>query len=372
MVVVGGSIAGVTAAGTLRAEGFGGDITVLSDEAVAPYSRVPLSKGILAGTQDPATAALGALPSDVTVCCATKAKALHRERRLVELGDGSYVPYDGLVIATGSRARRLAAPDQAGELVIRTMSDAQAIAERLIGARTAIVIGSGFLGMEVASTLCLRGLSVTVVNREPPLRRLIGRWLANLVVSHAVEHGIRFLSTSEEVRLLGDPVEAVEFGSTRVSADVVISAVGDVPNTEWLESLDLSVSRGVVVDERCRVAEGIVAAGDVTAHKAAGGGWQRSPYWTNAVDQGRVAARSLLDPAAQPYRSQPYFWTEQFGMSIKIAGQVPLSAAPKILDGDLDESSVLAQWDLGGSPIAAAAINYRLPIVRLKALSGAQ
>lgn len=201
IVIVGGSIAAVTAASTLRADDWDGELIILSDEDEAPYSRVPLSKGVLAGTQTSASAALPALPDDVELRRAIRAVGLDPSRRVIQVADGSEVAFDGLVVATGSRARRLADPGQQGELVVRTLRDAEAISDRLPGARSAVVVGAGFLGMEIASTLRDRGLDVTVVDREPPLRRLLGSWLAELVVAKATERGVHFVLAPDGVAL---------------------------------------------------------------------------------------------------------------------------------------------------------------------------
>lgn len=374
VVVVGGSIAAVTAAGTLRTQGWDGQISLVTEEQVPPYSRVPLSKGVLAGTQSWESAALPALPADVEVLLGRRAVALHTDRRRVELDDGTDLAYDGLVVATGARARRLAAPGQRGEHVVRTMADARGIAACVPAARTAVVVGAGFLGMEVASTLCKQGLDVTVIDRDPPLRRLLGAWLADLVVDAAVDAGVRFILAPDGVELVGDPVGAVTWGQEQdkqLAADLVVSAVGDLPNTEWLEASGLPLAGGLVVDDRCVVASRIVAAGDVAAREIEPGAYRRTPHWTNAVVQGQAAARSLLDPECAPYALDHYFWTEQFDLDIKMAGELPFAGEPCVLEGEPKTRSALVQWQRAGEPVAAATINHRMPVVRLKRLGRA-
>lgn len=370
VVVVGASIAGVTAGSTLRAQGWDGELTVLSEEDEQPYSRVPLSKGVLAGSQPPSSTALHPLPDDVEVRLGARAVALHPQRRVVELDDGTEVGYDGLVIATGARARRLAAPGQRSELVVRTLADAAAIFERLGSASSAVVVGAGFLGMEVASTLRHHGLEVTVVDRDPPLRRLLGGWLADLVVDRAVQEGVRFVTSPDGVELVGDPVRAISCSVGEIGADLVVSAVGDLPNVEWLASSGLAIDSGLVVDDRCRAAPGIVGAGDVTVPAAGPGAGRRTPHWSNAVAQGRCAALALLDPDCPVHRTEHYFWTEQFGVNLKLAGELPLRGAPQVLAGDVAQGSALLQWSQDGEPVASAALNHRISIVRLKALGG--
>lgn len=369
IVVVGGSIAGVTAASTLRAMGWHGRITLLAEEDVAPYSRVPLSKGVLAGTEPAESALLPELPDDVDVRTGARAVRLHTELRTVELDSGEHVRYDGLVIATGARARRLADRGQSGEHVVRTMADAEGIAAALPGAKTAIVIGAGFLGMEVASTLVDHGLEVTVIDRDPPLRRLLGPWLSDLVAARAADRGVTFILAPDGVELVGDPVRGVIVGAEHeLLADLVVTAAGDLPNTVWLESSGLPLAGGIVVDERCIVAPGIVAAGDVAVREIQPGSFRRTPHWTNAVGQAQAAARSLLDVDSAPYEPDHYFWTEQFGLDVKIAGELPLVGEPETVAGDLDEGSALLRWDADGRTVMAS-INYRVPVARLKAMA---
>lgn len=371
VVVVGGSIAGVTAAGTLRALGWNGRITVLAEENLSPYSRVPLSKGILAGTESWESAVLPELPDDIEVRVAARAVRLHTERRTVELATGEQVPFDGLVIATGARARRLAEDGQSGEHVVRTMADAEGISAIVADAHTAVVIGGGFLGMEIASTLLHHGLEVTVIDRDPPLVRLLGAWLAGLIVEKATEEGVKFVLAPNGVELLGDPVRGVVTGPDQeVYADLVVTAAGDLPNTEWLESSGLALAGGVVVNDRCVVAPGIVAAGDVAVREVEAGTFRRTPHWTNAIVQGQAAARALLDENAEPYQPDHYFWTEQFGLDIKIAGELPLDGEPNVLSGDPGERSALLQWEKDGHKTVVA-INHRMPVARLKALTRA-
>lgn len=370
VVIIGGSIAAATAASTLRADGWDGDITVVGDEAHPPYSRVPLSKGVIAGLLPVTATELPSLPADVDLRTGHTAVALHTELRAVEFADGTRVRYDRLVIATGARARRLAAPDQSGELVVRTLQDAQSIAARVDSARTAVIVGGGFLGMEVASTLVRRGLRVTVIDRDPPLQRLLGRYLADVLVGAAVQAGLRVLVAPDGVELVGDPISGVlsrEHGE--LSADLVVSAVGDTPNIDWLRSSGLPLAGGVVADRRGIVAPGIVAAGDVAALAHSSGVVRRTPHWTSAVSQGRTAARSLLDPTTAPGRPDPYFWTEQFGCDLKLVGELPFHGEPDVVDGNIADLSALLRWDRHGQPSAAASLNFRTPIVKLKALA---
>ena len=252
VVVVGGSIGALTAVEMLRMEDFDGRITVLSDEDVPPYTRVPLSKGVLAGTESIDDVVLAPLADEVDLRLKTPATGLDLRARTVHTPAGP-VPYDGLVIATGGRARRLGHPGQ-DERVLRTYGDCVRLRDDLAASSSVLVVGGGFLGMEIASTARTLGKDVTVVDLAPPLDRLLGAVVGGHVRSVATHAGVRIVVTDGGVRLLGAPtptgVELVD--GTRLEADLVVSAVGDVPDVEWLE---YCADRGLVVlskDRRLR------------------------------------------------------------------------------------------------------------------------
>jgi len=366
IVVVGGSIAALTAAATLRVAGHEGPITLVSEEAHQPYSRVPLSKGVLAGVEPLERALLPAPGDDIDFRPSSRAERLDTGRRLVHLAGGEQLGYDALIIATGARARRLAISDPAEELVLRTLDDSVALAERLALAGSVIVIGGGFLGMEIASTCRTLGKTVTVIDRDPPLVRLLGGWLAALLTDAARDHGIRIVHAPNGVSLGAD---GVNYSGGTLTADLIISAVGDQPNIEWLQGSGLELGGGVVIDENCRAASDIFAVGDVAVPRIDDVLKARTPHWTNAVEQGRAAARALLDPLTSTgYRHDPYFWTEQCGLDVKISGELPLAGTPTVVTGSLADRSALVQWHDERGFTAAAAINHRMPIVALKKL----
>ncbi|YCK79858.1 FAD-dependent oxidoreductase (plasmid) [Arthrobacter sp. D3-18] len=361
VVVVGGSIAAMTAAGSLRSEGFDGDVTVLSDETHRPYSRVPLSKGILAGTEAPSSAFLPDSNGSFEIRTDCNALALDTQRRRITLADGEEVHYDGLVISTGARARRLPGPETG--LTVRTIGDAVALRDRLSSAQKVIVLGGGFLGMEVASTCRTLGRHVTVVHVSRPLSGLLGGWLAEYVLTEARRQGVEFIHAPQGAHIID--TYTVDCGDRWIEADLVVSAVGDDPNIEWLLGSGVPLENGVLADQRCRVAADIVAAGDVVARRG-----RRMPHWTNAVQQGKTAAAALLrGEQAVPYVQDHYFWTHQFGLDIKISGRLPLSGSPAVIDGAIEARAVLLRWehDKGAT---AVSINHRLPIVKLKRLGG--
>lgn len=368
VVIVGGSIAAVESATALRELGFDGNITLLSDEQRPPYLRVPLSKGVLAGHQSPESVTLSALGDDVDVRLGARAAGLDLARREVHVAGSGVLSYDKLVVATGSRARRLT-PAGTGEQVLRSLDDCLALRDRLADARSVLVIGGGFLGMEVASTCLDLGKEVTVVDREPPLTRLIGPLLAAHLTESARAAGARIVISPAEVALVPDDerMAVVLPDGTRLTAEVVVSAVGDVPNVEWLQGSGLAVRGGLRVDSRCRASADVVAAGDVTFTQSSTG-WRRTPHWTNAVEQARAAAATVvLGDEVPAYTPTPYYWSEQFGISLRLAGIFPPTGLIRTVDGDLTSASALLTWTGDtGAITSAAAVNHHTPAGRLK------
>ncbi|WP_213576668.1 FAD-dependent oxidoreductase [Rhodococcus sp. USK13] len=372
IVIVGGSIAAVTAAQVLRAEGYGGELTMLSAEMQLPYSRVPLSKAVLSGSADQASCALPMSTDDIDVRLGQEVVGLDDQAYTLHVADGGTIPFDGLIVASGARARRLSQPGQSGEYVVRDAADIPALAERLSTARTVAVVGAGFLGMEIASTCSKLGLDVTVIDRDPPLRRLLGAWLSAVVVAEAESAGVRFVRAVDGVRILGDgEVLGVGYGDTELRAEVVISAVGDIPNTEWLAGSSFHTRGPVIVDENCFAITDVVAAGDVAAVRQPTGEITRLPHWNNAVRQARTAALSLMHGRDAPIATPDhYFWTEAFGKQIKVCGRIPDNDTPFIVDHDDATGAYLLQWSTAdGRPVAAATINRKMPVVKLRRMA---
>lgn len=352
IVVVGNGIAGLTAADTLRAEGYDGELTVVGDESRPAYSRPALSKGLLREAADLTSHELPAAGHGAVELLGVGATGLDVERRLVSLDDGRQLPYDGLVIASGCRPRLLGPPN-AREITLRSLDDALVLRERIASRPSVVVVGGGPLGMEIASSCLAAGCEVTLVSLGPPLLDQLGPYLSDVFVSAALARGLRIL-----------PADA-----PRPAADLVVTAVGDVPNVEWLGSSGLLRDGALVVDSRGRLRPEVVAAGDVAAFPSRSGP-RRTPLWTSAIEQAKVAAATLLRGDEAPaYLPRPYFWTEQFGLSVKAAGELPAPGAPTVVEGDVADGAALLRWVTGGG--AAVAINYRIPVPRLRRLGEA-
>ena len=372
IVVVGASLAGVSTVGALRQQGYEGRVVLVGDEKHQPYARPPLSKAVLQGTQEPSSTTLPALDADVDLILGDGAAELDVARRHVGLRSGRAIAFDALVIATGSRARTMR-PDGRGETVLRSVQDCVSLRGVLIEKQPSVLIlGGGFLGMEVASTCRALGLTVTVVDIAEPLERALGPTLAARFRRAATDDGVRLVTIEPGFELLGgEEVTGIRLTDGPViDADLVITAIGDVPNTGWLAGCGLEIAGGgLVVDDRCAVAPGIYAAGDVTAWRDAAGLVRRRPHYSQAIDQARVAAHTLLGgvgPAPQVH--PPYFWTEMFHHYLRICGEIPASTPPEIIEGDLEDGSALLAWKVAGQPLAAAALNYKIPVPKLRRL----
>jgi 3-phenylpropionate/trans-cinnamate dioxygenase ferredoxin reductase subunit len=366
IVIVGGSVAAATAARTLRNRGHAGRVTLISSEDHPPYARPPLSKAVLTGSDTPESAYLPEL-DDVELLLGVPAAGLDPVARRVRLADGREVPYDGLVIATGARARTLPG---GGDRVftLRDLDDAHRLGRLIREGSRLLVVGGGPLGMEVASVGRELGIAVTLVSDAPPMEALLGQHLSHLLVDAAVAAGVEIvrspvsaLSQDDE----GRPVAVLADGG-RIAADVAFVAIGCQPNVEWLEGSGLDAGpHGLVVDEHLRAGPGIVAAGDVVAFPGEAGN-RRTPYWQAAFDQAATAVEVLLGEVGAPHLPRPYFWTEQFGHHVKLVGAVGHAAPPEELPAS---SGTLLRWRAAdGTPVGAAGIDCALSITKLRRL----
>ncbi|MDZ7930537.1 FAD-dependent oxidoreductase [Rhodococcus sp. NPDC076796] len=365
IVIVGDSIAGCTAARELRARGHHGPIVMIGADEDGCYARPPLSKHVLKG--EAAEAETWDLSDLGITAIVDPAVSLDATRRTVTTTAGIDVPYDALIVATGAAARRIAGPDQAGEIVLRTFADVRALRSTLDEASTAVVVGAGFLGMEVASACAARGIAVTVVDVDPPLQRLLGSFLSDAIVARAQAASVEFVRADAPVTLGGDPVTGIEFADRTLTADLVVTCAGDEPQTSWLDGTGIADRIGVGIDYRCATTvPGIFAAGDVAYSRTAS---RRAPFWSNAVAQGKVAAASALgvEPTCPP--ADDYFWTEILGLSIKVVGPLPLQGDPTVLEGSVEDGSALLQWTHEDGRTTIVAFGIKKPVGLLRRLA---
>ncbi|MCU1519550.1 MAG: NAD(P)/FAD-dependent oxidoreductase [Pseudarthrobacter sp.] len=374
IVVVGNGIAGLTECDSLRSAGFDGELTVVGAERHQPYSRPALSKALLHGDDDLQAHELPQPTHEAAELLGVSATGLDVDHRLVRLEGGGELPYDGLIIASGSRARRLAAEEGPGgplrEFTVRTIEDAVALKDSIVSRPSVIVIGGGPLGMEVASGCLHVGCEVTLVSDVTPLSRQLGDHLAGIFNSAAIRRGLTVVGGGK-ARLMnsdGGPQVVLADGTT-LTADLVVTAIGDEPNVEWLAGSGLLANGSVSVDSRGRLRPDIVAAGDV-AFFPTQRGVQRIPLWTSAIDQAKAAAVGLLQGDAAPeFTFQPYFWTEGFGLALKAVGFTPVVGSPDFCEPGDGADSVLLRWANHDGSGTAAAINYRIPVPKLRRLA---
>ncbi|XAS75428.1 FAD-dependent oxidoreductase [Dermatophilaceae bacterium Sec6.4] len=364
VTIVGASLAGLSTARALRAEGFDGDITLIGDERHAPYDRPPLSKQFLAGTMGVAdlaledeTESLGLqyLLGDAAVDLAAD--------RTVTLADGRQVFGDAVVLATGARARTLpCGPGLAGIHTLRTLDDAFALSADLQISRRLVVIGAGFIGSEIASSAHELGLQVTVVEAAPtPLAGPLGVFLGAVVARVHERAGVRLLTGAAPVGMTGETrVRQVQLADGEVlTADVVVVGVGAVPNVEWLGSTGLDLRGGV----RCDAAgftgiDGVYAVGDcATWFDEQVGRHRRVEHWTGAHERPALISQQLLHGGAIGKVKPVYFWSDQYGSRIQFAGTIDGHDEVSVEAGDLDSGSFLAVYRRAGEPIGVVGID---------------
>ncbi|WP_310723104.1 FAD-dependent oxidoreductase [Streptomyces sp. N2A] len=369
IVLVGASAAGLTAADTLRLEGFTGTLTMVGEELRPPYDRPPLSKHLLAGKLEPHKTALRQdidlqrLRMNLKLGC--RATHLDPVARTVTLADGDRLDYDGLIIATGLRPRRLPfGHELAGVHVLRTLDEALSLRTQLLAGPRVVVIGGGFLGTEIAATTRGLGLDVTLVDVEPtPLARQFGTQVGGLVAEMHQEHGVRLRMGRGVTGLIGTAgrVSAVVLDDgTSLPADLVVVAIGSVPAVDWLADSGLPLGDGVLCDSTCQAAPGIYAAGDVAnwPHPLTGER-TRLEQRLNATQQAITAARNLLagPTGATPYAPVPFGWTDQFTAKIQFHGWCPTDARIEYVDGDPRARKFVALYHAGGRVVGAVGWN---------------
>lgn len=380
IIIVGHGVAGLTAGEALRTQGFDGDLTVIGQEPHAPYSRPALSKGLLVPPGDGSGSAdaelqpqyLASAAEGTEVLSGRSAVSLDPAARTVLLDDGRALAFDGLVIATGAGARRFTnSPD---EFTLRGLDDARALRRRLADRPHVTVIGGGPLGMEVASSARAAGCEVTLVHRGLPMRRQMGELLATVCAEAALEHGVHLVDAGvTEVSTSAGPGLTLHLDSGQsMPAEVVVSAIGDFPHTDWLTDSGLLSGGRLVTNEQGMVAPGIVAAGDVSWRQHGTGDFRRA-LWTDAIEEAKTAAAALLHgPAITSPEPTPYFWTEQFGLNVRITGTIPPGSTPLVHEGALAERRAVLHWPAAGDGTAggaAASLNVRIPIPRLRRLA---
>jgi 3-phenylpropionate/trans-cinnamate dioxygenase ferredoxin reductase component len=378
IVIVGASLAGLRAAETLRDEGFAGDITLVGEETLFPYDRPPLSKQVLLGRVKARDTTLPRRrPVDAAWRLGTRAVGLDAIGKRVVLADGDEVPFDRLLIATGTRARPWPNPHQAaleGVFTLRTCDDAAGLAARLDAApRRVLVIGAGFTGSEIASACRERGIDVIVAERGPaPLVGALGGALGARAAKLQRAHGVDLRCGVTVTALNGSngKLTGAELSNgDRIDADIAVVALGAIRNTEWLADSGIAAGpRGIACDAGCRafnmygiVTDDVFVAGDVARfpHPLFAYQMLSLEHWGNAVAQAEVAAHNMVNPGPlrRPHLAVPAFWSSQFGLNIKSVGVPTFSDQLVIAQGSLETRRFVAVYGYRGRVTAAVSVN---------------
>jgi 3-phenylpropionate/trans-cinnamate dioxygenase ferredoxin reductase subunit len=365
-VIAGASLAGAKAAETLRAEGFDGRVVLIGAEHERPYERPPLSKDYLRGESGREKVYVHDEgfygEHEIELRLGRTAVALEPAAREVALDDGERLRYDRLLIATGAEPRRLTIPgaDLDGVLYLRSVEDSDALRERLERGGSAVVVGAGWIGAEVAASARQRGLDVTVV--EPlsvPLERVLGAELGAIYRDIHADHGVRMLlGTGVEAFEGAAAVERVRTGDGQeLECDFVVVGVGVQPRTRLAEAAGLAVDDGILVDERLQTsAPGVFAAGDVAnARHPFYGERIRVEHWANALHQGPAAARNMLGKA-EPYDDLPYFFSDQYDVGMEYAG-FAREWDRVVFRGDPASREFIAFWLVADRVVAGMNVN---------------
>ncbi|HET8757644.1 MAG TPA: FAD-dependent oxidoreductase [Solirubrobacteraceae bacterium] len=329
-VIVGGGLAGAKAAETLREEGFAGRLVLIAAEDELPYERPPLSKGYLLGSAPREEAQVHPREfygeHDIELLAGVAATAVDVVEHRLALADGRSVTYDRLLIATGAVPRRPPIPgiDLDGVHTLRTLADSDALRAAFQPGGSVAVIGAGWIGCEVAAAARTHGADVVLVERAAtPLHAVLGPELGGWFGDLHAAHGVRVLTGVAVERIAGaGRVEAVRLGGgDTIECDAVVVGVGVAPDTTLAAAAGLQIDDGIVVDEHLRTsAPDVFAAGDVAnAFHPYYGRHVRVEHWANALNQGPVAARSMLG-RDEPYDRLPYFFTDQYDAGMEYTG----------------------------------------------------
>jgi NADPH-dependent 2,4-dienoyl-CoA reductase/sulfur reductase-like enzyme len=390
VLVVGASLAGLRTAEALRRAGFDGRLTIVGAERHPPYNRPPLTKAALVG--GPELTALELARADdlaATWALGISATSLDLSAREVRLETGVAVRFDGLVIATGARARRLPGTvGVAGVHHVRTVDDASALHRALAEpGRRVLVVGAGFLGSEVASTAASLGHQVLLVEATAgPMLGALGPELSAYAAGAHRSRGVdlRTCTTVESLTPSGDgagPLVAVladrrDGSRSRVESDIVVGALGATPNIEWLKDSGLAVDGGVTTDLSLTAVDpsgapvpGVVAVGDVARvpQPLLDGTARRVEHWATAVDHSRIAAATLIGGQPQTVPALPSFWTDQHGAQIRGIGLPGAGDTSTVVDGAMDDHRFVMTRTLRGRLVGVVAVNDTPALFRYRA-----
>jgi 3-phenylpropionate/trans-cinnamate dioxygenase ferredoxin reductase subunit len=365
-VIIGASLAGASAAVTLRQEGFNGEIVLVGAEPSPPYERPALSKQYLRGEMPFDKLLVRPLTfyqeHRIELLLGGRAARLDSGQRIVELETGRRLRYDKLLLATGARNRRLpiAGADLRRVLSLRSVADADALRAEIRPGCRAVVIGMGFIGSEVAASLRQKGVEVVAVEPAPaPLFRVLGHEVGKIIAGVHRDNGVETIFDDSAARFEGHGAVArvVTARGRRLECDLVVLGVGVDPDTDYLEGSGVATDNGVLVDEYCRTnVHDIFAAGDIANHyHPLFRRRMRVEHWQNAMQQAAAAARNMLGQQ-RPYDALHWFWSDQYDINLQYAGAHDPSAR-FVVRGASDGRRLLGFYLSDDRVVAVVAIN---------------
>jgi 3-phenylpropionate/trans-cinnamate dioxygenase ferredoxin reductase subunit len=329
IVVIGAGQAGGWAAKTLRDQKFAGRVVLVGEEPHPPYERPPLSKGVLLGTRTAestylwSATKLSALDIELMLNC--RAASIDRKNRFVQLSNGSSLAYDRLIIATGSRVRKLGIPgaDLPRIHYLRGIDDAAAISHFLLPGSRLLVVGGGWIGLEIAAAARQKNVDVLLLEAADQLcSRALPAQIASLLEEEHQRRGVRILLNTTVIEFKGEQrFEQAELSNgERIDADVAVIGVGVVPNSEIARDAGIATDNGILVDHFGRTSDpSVYAAGDVANQPDWSAGRVRLESWSNAQNQAIAVAKAIIG-AGSKYEEVPYFWSEQYDLKLQILG----------------------------------------------------
>ena len=368
IVIVGTGLAGASAAGALREQGFDGEVLLVGEQRYRPYELPALSKGILLGdTEDPDWVHDESFYTEknIDLRLRTRVGAIDPANRTADV-DGTPEPWDRLLLATGSTPRRLRVPgaELDGIRRLRRLDDARDLRKEFVAGRRVVIVGAGWIGCEAAAAARKHGAEVTVVDPLPlPLHRVLGDTVGGVFRRMHEAEGVTFrlgVGVAEYVGADGVATGVRLDDGSEVSGDVLLLAVGARPRTELAQDAGLAMAEGagIEVDETLRTsAPDVYAAGDIAAHLHPGYGHRvRIEHWANAKDQGTHVAQNLLG-ANEPFLASPYFFTDQYDLGCEYRGLADPAADELVIRGDLAAREFTAFWLREGRVRAAMNVN---------------
>jgi 3-phenylpropionate/trans-cinnamate dioxygenase ferredoxin reductase subunit len=328
IIIIGAGQAGAQAVASLRTDGFTGDLVMIGDEAFAPYQRPPLSKAYLMGSMDRERLFLkpDAFYADAKCELILNASvtAIDRAKKTVTLSDGIVIPYDKLLIATGSRVREIKCPGAQlpGVFYLRTIADVDALRPAFGTTKNVAIVGGGYIGLEVAAVARKYDLNVTVFEAmERVMQRAVSKPISDFYDAEHRKAGVNILLNTGVEAFEGEgKLQSIRAGGKSYPADIAVVGIGILPNDTLAKEAGLTVSDGIHVDPFCQTSDpNIWAAGDCTRHHGRDGNHIRLECVQNAIDQAKFASLAIMGRPA-PYREVPWFWSDQYDLKLQIAG----------------------------------------------------